>query len=792
MKLLIRGLLALAACCGLAPGAEPAPLPGESLTTSLAVAKPALAAALRSTRPGSMVDDPEAAAVVDHIAAQLALLAESDDLDDNPLAILHHLLVNDGALFTLGHYGVPDFPARRLGPRVVITSDLGSRSPVSGPALLSTIDQVGEEVTIAGMTGQEVESGSLFAALDGDRFILGTTGLIAQHFRERPTLLQAPIASVSWQGSHLLSRLQTMAVYDDEVAMLLAAFPARWQQEAPQVLIRLAAPADLWQSAIDIAAQGLARLRQPAADFLHGFGQPMIDVCAGLDLAALHALWPPELWEEFAQEEGGQLAAIYEQLLGALDGDLRLQAEWQSGPLPSMRLELGLAEAARLRSLLDTWAHEMGLQESARLPAGASRAFSCNSPLGLIQLAADERRLVLSNGPLTSLAPAAGAPARWPADQVLGLHADLPALGRILLPMAYGLLADVDLPLAEEPLRPLRFIDWHLRVRLETQLAAPEGLSAVESLEAFLTADRNTGHIWALGQLQNSFPTVHDADGTWIDRYCTLVGPAKGGEPDEFFIVLRSERGFEYYRDEDQRTASAAELAAQGLQVRLGRSLDALAVLTLPSIPRFDHRWLPPLPVLLRHLPSYRFRLHQQATGLRAEETGLPLFSSLAGVGAFVLWGIEMEQLPRDFQRSIDYQARRALDQLHPEMADRLPLISSLITLRLEALPEAEGLAALIGDGLPLSAFAPLFDQRFPAAASDLDRIGRFTREGNEFLWEIAFGDVGWAVTVNQWGQVYYVADSDAPGIPADIDWQVVPAAADDERETLPRMPIDF
>jgi hypothetical protein len=76
-----------------------------------------------------------------------------------------------------------------------------------------------------------------------------------------------------------------------------------------------------------------------------------------------------------------------------------------------------------------------------------------------------------------------------------------------------------------------------------------------------------------------------------------------------------------------EKVADPAVLARRlaGLELRAGTPAANLAPIVFSEPPSFDRRWLPPLPVILEHLPAYRLRLQPTADGFALREEGVPL-----------------------------------------------------------------------------------------------------------------------------------------------------------------------
>jgi hypothetical protein len=179
-----------------------------------------------------------------------------------------------------------------------------------------------------------------------------------------------------------------------------------------------------------------------------------------------------------------------------------------------------------------------------------------------------------------------------------------------------------------------------------------------------------------------------------------------------------------------------------GLSLLAGTPAAELTPIAISEPPSFDHRWLPPLPAILDHLPAYSLRLRPTSDGFAMSESGVPLAAPLLTAATYSA---------TDQNEIKDARGQAVLRRDGPALRQRHARAIAALRRTIQALEsrdaDADALltpsAVLAAAGTDPSELASLCNGAVPDAAR-LDRLGYFHPSGwphEDFSWLIPLTD---------------------------------------------------
>ncbi len=736
---------------------------------------------LVASKPGSLLLDPKAKPALDHILSQLALLEQ--DRGVPPL-----VATATGAQGLLLHGYANEGPMRSpwSEPNLLMLFDTGA-AQAAWTAYWQKNLTGGTSASVAGVTG--IKQRTFFSAMADGRLWAGTLAA-AKHQEALPA---APVLSSAPVQLHL------------DASALPAALAASLNTSERDLTDRILPMWEAWTPVGDVVTrvEGEVLVTSATLSGLKGVPVHAVDprlanlLRADQQLVLLAGLEPKALaltiglvlneGNDRDDPDTALVAAVGSDstaLAAAFTGDLAVHGGWQAGPIPLFAAALGTT--AQAEAVVTAAAAALGWDEAA--VAGATHGWNVFTPAGVLVVALTADRLVLGTEPNLVDAMIAGTPGTLTAEPgaAIDLRVDAPAVARQWLPLAWGMLSAQKEVIGQDPLSVFAYLGYSLGKRADL-----DG-NPIATSELVLSKNRG-GRDWYTTSLAklwpDGVPAGLDAGVTVLRKVAaTPDAPAdpgtivNAGNP-EALIVLRTATGWilvnqGYDRRGDRPALDAAALATQltGFTRIAGPEVADLAITALPTLATFDRRWLPPLPVVLAHIPTHRLWVKAAGGVITAEERGLPLFGTLAYVGGIGAWAAqqqignqerwqqfntEQQQMRERYVDAIAafeaarqaLKSRRGEDQ-HGQMTDEeIPAKASLLVTE-NHLDLAE-LTALNG-GKPL------------ANAEALDAIGSWNpAPGNEwpnYVWAVRLeGD--WCLTLTQWGQVEVTTGLE--GIPA-------------------------
>jgi len=743
--------LALLGCClgVLAAGDEPG-WRDPAATLAVGLTRAALDAAI-SVPPGTWWNDPEARAVRDHVVAQLRR-AQADAALLPPLVEL----AEHGAWALLEGFApaVPP-PGVPRQDELLLHADTGA----AAPAWRAWIDREFAGTpprSLGGIAGGGPPG--LFLGLRDARFIAGPDALVERRGPATPSA--APALRAAADLRPLLRDLAPIIAGDPVWQELLAAAPA-WRAWQPRVDAEAGVGPQGWRGTLRLTGTpGLPLRRLDPGISALARSDRALTVAVGADpalvarlvIGAIAAVQGPFHARRALLGIEAVAGAPLPALAALTTGDVLVQVGAEVGPLPAGALVIKLADPARVGALLPAVAAGQGWTPTTVV--GAEQAFTWMTPVGAVLIARSADRLVAGNDAVLVAAWCQGAAgdAALPAGAALHLGFDARRLGP-WLSVGLALLAQIDQPLGDDPLRGL-----------DAAIAIGARSAVVGNVSARLLGPRPLP--WVRRLVDN---LASDGDGAaLLDRGAALYERDLPGRR-ELRLVLRTASGFLLVGERERPLLDAAGVAARlaGWRQTAGPPAALLPVLTLPERARVDRRWLPPLAVVQRHLPTWRLALWAEADGVGGEEHGLPGATvALAALGW--TWWWQHRDLESLRIAAMRHQAEHGVRARHGgALASVEAAAAAVRALRAagKALPPL--FSGLAGDGgLALADSAGLFAGRAPLVAADLDRAGRWDpRAANPqgALWALRL-DERWAALIDPAGQVQLT--SDLRGVP--------------------------
>lgn len=720
----------------------------------LVVDRPGLEVLLAAP-PFAVWRDPKAAAWTEHVRAQFRILSSEPRTPP-----VDQVLTEARALRVQGWWPTAGAKPRNVERWFAMFLDAGA----SSAALRESLDQMRtshrsvetELPPFAGVTQREC-----FFGWAGEVVAFGGVDVLRALPLANARGAAEPRARLRFDAAAMLPSLaQVLDAYGTGEAAD-AAFPG-WRSSTPRLEVTLDATAEGSGSVVEVA--GLPRLPlrpvDPAIAARVDQGRQVV-LTLGVDPEQALTLWMALVamdksdgipWAEFRPQAerafADELGVAPGELAAALSGDIALHGGWTAGPLPQVGIVLGLRDAERAQRLLLALGERLGGMRG-ELP-GAQAAARFATVAGTLTVAVGPGVLVIGTDDEQAAALLAAPAARGaqPAP-ALSLRADLPAIAKQWLPLAYGQAAQLREPLGNDPL-------WVLG-NVTTQVAfnrRDDGATPAERIQQALKSE------WVAAQAARLWPN-EDAVAAW--NRCVAVYRSDTDER-QLRAVIRIKDGFLVrgtHERQDRAPITAAALAQRmtGWSPLGGPAPEALAETVVPERAVFDARWLPPQPALLAHLRPWTVVITVGDGTLSVRERGLPAAGVLAGIGGFAsfIGGLE---LGRQLQRAEAEAAERAVRRAHaPKIAalERAGRALREPAARREVPAKASALVAL---GVPLAELAPLCAEP-PASPEALDTVGRWFAEpaGNRGArWVVALAD-GWHAVLTHYGQVLVTKD---------------------------------
>lgn len=777
---LVPALLTLSLAAGETPQAEQ---PSSSLSLS---AGSGFVAALLTAKPISLLADPEAAKAVASAQRNIELLERQANGAPPVLTTLRCFLGGRFEAWLANPAQQPE-PGREL---IRMWMDL---QPVGREAwktwwskqrnfMREEGEQATDGKTIGPFVGRVVNQ--IFWGQAGQRVVIGHPDLIPG--ADLATL--APAQENAFQlhlDARSMPRLllrELRSEQDQEVTDL--AFPG-WRTFAPVFDLSMQVQKGSLVTTASLGGEGALPVHPCDPKLLAlGKADAQIVIAAGLHpgLIALSAAaaasgFRADEPKEFdsALKDGSGLTMA--ELSALLTGDLLIEAGWTAGPFPQGFAALRLKDGEAAGRALERFAKNLDLPPAEL--KGSRQAWSLLTPAGIFTIARAGDLLLFANDADRAAALAAGTPGGLKSAPgcALLVQDDAQAIGRQWLPMAMGLLAGQEERLGRDP---LMVIGWSLQ-NLERSDALPASITP----SSILLGEKD--NFWRKDALREVFPKSEPAviDAA-IAIYAKELPETEGRERSrweprrQLRMVLRSPGGFLILPERMGRPSSKPKFLDQaGLETTLagftrlaGPEPANLAETVLPESAWFDRTWLPPLPVVLRHLPQHRLELTVGKEGTHLREEGLPLGGSLLTVGACAIWaGLaqvearERWEAERQEQGKVREHHLMVLDSVQA-MAKALRRLKKKGEFLLTEEQRPKRLSELVGKGLlTLEDCAGLFGGQVPAKAEELDQVGRWYPKGDQ-LWAVKLEE-GWFALIDTGCNVQVVKRTlDAPPLP--------------------------
>jgi hypothetical protein len=476
-----------------------------------------------------------------------------------------------------------------------------------------------------------------------------------------------------------------------------------------------------------------------------------------------------------ARRQHARIRAVVDRLTPELTGDVLFQARWEAGPFPQSSLCVGVRPGTALDQALVACAEALGMQQVQDV-AGATQAWSMFSSIGLVYLAQRDGRCVMATDADEAARLLAGKIGDAHLDVQAGaeVRVDTPALARTLLPLAYGMMAQVKgghlLSLGPMWVRGLHDVAWSVMRDIPGLPDDPVNMAQ------FL---RSGGCPQALDEIRRIGPVLF-IEGDILAQCAACVSgyrrmDSSGPRQRQIMTVMRVVNGFEIAGAETSKkplTVEQIEKKLVGWKHILGPVPAQLALCEPPVGMAMDSRLLPPMASLIAHLPPWRLVLRPDKDGMAGEETGLPVASMLTthyaihAPAAFVnAWTNRLQQAAqarRDAVEARYHDVIETVQHIGNRMRDRYRWEA-----RSTAITTPSALARDIG--LDVSDCAALAGGTPPASVEALDQIGRWQHPTGPLdpLWVFRL-DATWCVVLGSGGNVWLsdTMPDDVPRLP--------------------------
>jgi len=783
----MRVVATLLTLATLLPAAEPLRQRVDGAAPLRFLLERALVDGLAASKPGSLLLDPKAKPALDHILAQLALLEQ-----DRGVPPLVATATGAQGLLLLGYGQEGPMRSPWSEPSMLVLFDTGAAQAAWSTYWQKNITG-GTSASVAGITGTLQRRN--FSAMAGDRLWAGT--LTAAKHQE--ALGAAPALSTAPLQLHI------------DASGLPAALAASLGKAERGVTDRILPVWDAWTPVGDVVTRldGDVLVTSATVSGMKGVPLHAVDprlaslLRADQQIVLLAGLEPKTLaltiglvlneGNDREDPDAALVAALGSDstaLAAAFTGDLAVHGGWQAGPIPLFAAALGTT--AQAEAVVTAAAAALGWEEAP--VAGATHSWNVFTPAGVLVVALTADRLILGTEPTLVDTMVAGTPGTLKAEPgaAIDLRIDAPAVAKQWLPLAWGMLSAQKQVLGQDPLSVFSHLGYQVAQRSDF-----DG-SPITTSELVLSKDRGGRH-WFTASLARLWPegvpagldagvtvlrkTAEPAD-TPADPN-TVPMPNAGPGNAEAIFVLRTAAGWilaNQDRRADRPAMDAATLATRltGYTRIAGPEVADLAVTTLPVLATFDRRWLPPLPVVLAHIPPHRLWVKASGGVLTAQERGLPLVGTLAYAGGIGAWAAQWQ-----FGSQERWQRYTAEQQ---QVRERHPDAIAAFEAAQQALKSRRGDdhqgGAMTKDDIPakasllvtennldLTELTALNGGKALANATALDAIGRWNPtpgdDWPQYVWAVRLeGD--WCLTLSIWGQVDVTTGlDDIPAIPA-------------------------
>jgi hypothetical protein len=684
----IVSALLLATGAGLAGADVPQPDPAAEIRVAIDV--DAVGSAARDAFPTSLWYDPAEGATVAHVLDQIDLLLGGGDLKSAKAvaglhgvsAVIHAPAANDPDAqqarwaFAARHDDAAGLAAA-LAPRLPL--------PLDGAGAPATVDLAGYH----GTSQWHWFCGSATAAAPGPGLLMAGDRLAVQSWgagSATPPAVAPPAAPV-WMTVDLAPTLAVVrALAGDGISFGLDPLLPRWHSDPAALALGLTPAEGGWNGSIAFAAPALPlHAIDPSVAALGRKRQ--VRLALGIDPRALTGLIANQLTVAEERDFGAMIGAPAEDAAAVFTGDVIVLAD-VDGLLPQGAAVFGVrpgrSPAGVVAALVKTFHGEA-------VP-NTTNVWQLETPLGPLGIAYNDQRVVVGNDPTLGADLLAGTPgdAPIPAGRAVCADADLPAIAKLWLPLAWRWLQERRIPLAPEPIPALAFrLPESALALAQTRGKAAKLAQLLDDNLPPLVLTHDGGALpWKVEtgylrfHLRHLMPAGDLADDLehGIALYAAApVGAPAGAPPTIPATVLRLADGWHVMEDDRKGRPAALNdvaLAARlhGLDHLLGPEAAQLPVLTPAGIPVFDRTWLPELGRILPKLKPWHLEGTVDADGGKAVETGEPL-ATLAL--AFACASMALNDLPHLLHyhlRAVEERDKPPPEQAPPPEPGRVEL----------------------------------------------------------------------------------------------------------------------
>lgn len=718
----------------------------------------AVRASFAAQKPFSLLSDPRAADAVAHIREQLTLLAASDS-DVPPLVAI----IDDAKAAAFSSREPTD-----LGmPDLAFAANLGDAHAAVWQWLVA-FNRGNQVQNDQGWEYFEDREDGTMVRLGTDsnqRLLIAPSamwpGLLAN---QTPTEPPQAVAMSMLDMRPLLASLVRLAEYEGGDAMLDGMLPG-WRAANLQGRAGIFVQSDgSLQGIVQVNGLESLPLRNLSVDpAVIGDGAQVVIGLANLDSETLigrfQALFGDELMAQVASEMGTSWADLQ-----ALSGDLLLAVRWTEGPIPAVTLVNVASDTSALPALIEQASADVGAPFAPTQLEGATQAWQMSTPIGLILIGVAGDRVVIGNQ-LEAVQSALSVAFREPAQPVMmSATIDWPDLGQRFLPLVWEQAAHLNETLSRDPLAMAGWDLWEIHDHAHSMAQRDPNAAKPTTVAGLLTQAGAGDNIVAL------MPGADTAAKTAaLDTHVQVWQVAEGGDPHlPPALVMRDNTGYIIVSDvigNPARGLSPEQIPEMldGMVHRLGPSLADLQSITLPPMATISSQWLPPLEAVIDHLPEWSLTITQDSGLIQAEELGMPVFTTVAGIaaiGGLALNGEVNDELAdarrRDMQRTLANE-----DPAFMAAAEQLGMI--LERARSEGDLPAQPSDLALADG-ELEALSPLLASGTLTNAVQLNQLGLWQPGNWRQTWVLRYDDQR-AVYLHEWGsyEVDLHGDLDLP-----------------------------
>jgi RNA polymerase sigma factor (sigma-70 family) len=532
-------------------------------------------------------------------------------------------------------------------------------------------------------------------------------------------------------------------------------FGPDWRTAQPSATLRLLPGPQAWTWRVD--APGLLAPLHPVSGAMHGalqgrgaWAHLALGMSPKLGNSVVRSAFPYRL---VAAGDGprAQGPAADALVIPGMTGDVAVTVD-PGAPLPVIGLAIGLTPHPEQRDAVDRLLTRM--QATRQVDAAQGPSWVIASPVGMIQVVLGADRLVATNAPDATPWFGTGKP-----DGRVALGRIDPDAVRPWLPMLAAALPTKEIPFEETDLdMALGDLRNHLG-DLSNLLARDPGkvqdpiVALVESASGVL-ADPPVDP----RRLKSTNKDPRSRMGVEVGRAILLLRRLSGGAFDpsrhlaaygirhndqrilECFLMRIGEDRWQQISWRGMRSPPIALAEVGQLRGSFDKPLELmsavapaqLTVLTLPEQPVVRPRlWLPPVQAIAEHLPAWSLSAWREPTGMRIEESGLPLASGFCTMSVAQIFSLDKE---RTHVGALTERDGPAVRERHRQRLEALERIRTAMRSALKSQRTQQGgterrlasLSAVVRAArIAPDSLAALFAGRTPADA-DLDGLGRY------------------------------------------------------------------